>query len=142
MGWYTHLSVIMPCDDNDIVAKIAKESLPLLDKEFGSREADWYLEELSKRSGSNPGPKGGLSLWGMVSNHADGEAFCKTLIPFWDKVISEEGGPLYFESVNVFYEEEQSEATIVFEIRRKGREMDGEIEIINHGCMPFQFHQM
>ena len=79
MGHYVHLSVVFACDENDGVAEIAKRYLDTIGE---NREAQWFLEDLSNRTGRNPGPKGGLSTWGIVGNYTDKDEFIETLRPF------------------------------------------------------------
>jgi len=88
----------------------------------GIREAVWFLADLSKRTGSNPGPKGGLSLWGMVGNYTDAEAFVNVLRPFWADLLAVEGAePFDYERIVVFEEREQSERASAYEIRLAGK---------------------
>lgn len=118
MGWYVHLHVCFACDTNEGVAGLAKKHLPSVsDDSDGERAARWFLEALSTRTGNNPGPKGGLSLWGIVGNYTKAETFCEALRPFWmDLLNGVDGGPLDFERVLVFEEQEQSDAANAYEI--------------------------
>lgn len=131
MGHYVHLHVCFPCDSNDGVAELAKRHL-LLDV-ITNPEALQFLNELSKRRGANPGPKGGLSIWGIVGNWTDEEAFLEQLQPFWLELLSSEidGGPCSFEHVLVFVEHEQSEQATAFEIF-----LDDGLAVKKHPC-PF-----
>ena len=126
MGWDVHLHVCFPCDKNDGVAEIAKRHIETLRKiepkseDYFTRNVGFalhFLEDLAARSGPNPGGKGGLSLWGIVGNHVDAEAFVETLVPFWFDILLPtcEDGP-YLEHVVVFFEEEQSQRAQCFEI--------------------------
>ena len=112
MGFYVHIHVCFACDRNDAVATLAKEHAAKLPSDAdGEREAHWFLEDLAGRTGNNRGPKGGLSLWGIVGNYTMPEVFVETLKPFWrDLLAGVDGGPCDFEHVLVFYEREQSEA--------------------------------
>ena len=136
MGHYVHLHVCFSCDKNDLVAALASEHLA--DQDL-TREARWYLEALAGRSGNNDGPKGGLSLWGIVGKGTDGKGFCEALRPFWGDLLSGEvdGGPCDFERCLVFEEHEQTERAIAHEIRWE----DGEISIRRFGDLPFSWGQ-
>lgn len=70
-----------------------------------------------QRTGPNPGPKGGLSLWGMIGANTDVGAFCEGLKPFWAALLAGvEGGPHGFERIVVLAEVEQSEAATAYQI--------------------------
>jgi hypothetical protein len=140
MGWYVHLHVAFPCDKNDGVAALARE---MLNREYEAVEAKWFLDALSGRTGENPGPKGGLSLWGIVGNYSNGELFCSSLMPFWDRLLSEvPGGPLDFESVVVLEEQEQSEAATAYQIGwDEPNSADRRIVIKKCERLPFSWHQ-
>jgi hypothetical protein len=147
MAWYVHIHVCFACDYNDGVAALAKEHLAGTD--YQCREAKWFLESLSQRTGTNAGTKGGLSLWGICGNYTNGEEFVEELKPFWEDLLKSdtEGGPLYFEHILVFVEPEQSEQTIAYEIfldedlsyfpPTRG----GDLVVKVHEC-PFCFYQM
>lgn len=144
MAWDVHIHVCFPCDRNEAVAELAKKHLPsIASEDDGPREARWFLESLSTRAGNNPGPKGGLSLWGMVGNHTRAEAFCECLKPFWTDLLSEvDGGPLDFEHVIVFEEQEQSEAANAYEIMWDDpHEDDRKLVIKKHDRLPFGWQQ-
>lgn len=113
MGFYVHLSIIMPCDNNEPVAEIAKKYVDTIEH---CNEAEWYLEELSTRKGYNPGPKGGLSMWGIVGNYTSVDEFIDALEPFFLELFKTEAGPSDFEHIIVFYEREQSEQAKAYEI--------------------------
>jgi len=79
-----------------------------------------YLRALAKRTGLNPGPKGGLSLWGMVVN-GDNSAddFVEELRSFWVDLLSmdgDNGGPSSFEHVLIFYQGEDADAANAYEV--------------------------
>jgi hypothetical protein len=143
MGSYVHIHVCFACDNNDAVAELAKKHL-LMDefKVYENREASWFLKSLSERSGNNPGPKGGLSLWGIIGNYTSGKRFCDVLIPFWTELLSGvKGGPHDFERICVFEEQEDAEAVTVYEISRE-RDGDPTIQIKKHERLPFAFGQV
>lgn len=137
MGWYVHISVIFACDENKGVADLAKKHLENLGEEC--HEAHWFLNNLSKRTGTNDGPKGGLSLWGTVGNHTNAEKFVEALRPFWTELLSSktDGGPFDFEHILVFYEPEQSESANAYEIS-----FNKELIIKHHPNLPFCWGQM
>ena len=147
MGFYVHIHVCFACDNNEPVAELAKRHLPALHKldiGDGERAAIWFLDDLARRTGSNPGPKGGLSLWGVVGNYTRGDTFVDCLRPFWGELLRNEvGGICDGEHVLVFVEPEQSEATQAFEISLSGdyRDPDRNIEIKHHENLPFSFMQ-
>lgn len=118
MGLYVHLSVIFACDRNEGVAALAAKHLPLLAFEPGeNRETEWFLRDLAGRTGNNPGPKGGLSMWGTVGNYTRPEEFVEKLRPPWKELLSGiDGGPCSFEHILVFGEREQTERTTAYEI--------------------------
>jgi len=136
MGHYVHIHVCFACDTNEGVAAIARRHLASVPE--GCREERWFLADLSERTGSNQGPKGGLSLWGLVGNYTNEDKFVEVLKPFWLEVLSGnvEGGPCSHERILVFSEHEQSERTQAHEIYAA----EGELVIKKHGC-PFQFAQ-
>lgn len=138
MGFYVHLSVVFACDRNEGVAALATKHLPSVAE---TREPRWFLEELSKRTGGNPGPKGGLSLWGIVGNYTDAEEFIEVLRPFFTELLSGQidGGPCEFEHAIVFTEREQSERATAFEISRD--EDTGHLQVKEHE-LPFAWMQM
>lgn len=150
MAWDVHIHVCFPCNNNDGVAKLAAKHLEQIKEQHGSADwwdkaevSSWFLADLAKRSGPNPGRKGGLSLWGMVGNYTDVEGFCETLKPFWSDLLSEiNGGPLDFERVIVFEEEEQSEAATAYEIMWDDYESETRQIIIKaHKRLPFSWGQ-
>ena len=144
MGWYVHLHVCFACDTNEGVAAAAKKHLPsIVDDGDGERAARWFLEALAERTGNNPGPKGGLSLWGIVGNYTQADRFCECLRPFWEELLSGvDGGPCDHERVLVFEEPEQSEAANAYEIgwddpHSKSRQL----KITHHSRLPFSWRQ-
>jgi hypothetical protein len=162
MGYYVHLSVVFACDKNEGVAALAAKHLAALPdedanfKENGTakyledlREARWFLEDLSVRSGGNRGPKGGLSLWGIVGNYTTGVGFVDTLKPFWSELLNEvPGGPLRHERIIVFVEPEQTDAAQAFEIGLEdlsesdsGQYEYGPLVVTHHEGLPFSWGQ-
>lgn len=139
MAWDVHIHVCFPCSENEGVAALAKKHLdPLTDESDGHQAAIWFLKDLSGRTGHNPGPKGGLSLWGMVGNYTNVSTFCDVLRPFWMELLSGvEGGPLDFEHILVFEEQEQSGAATAHEIFLE----DGALVIRKHERLPFSWAQ-
>jgi len=124
---YVHLHVCFACDNNENVAALARHHLTQLpDDDLANIQEDrgsWYFEaqqfliNLAGRTGPNPGPKGGLSLWGMVGMNSNVDAFCEGLRPFWTDLLSEvEGGPCDFHRVIVFEEREQTQAANAYQI--------------------------
>lgn len=166
MGHYVHLSVIFACDQNDAVADLAKRHLtrcaeshapkPGCDICSDGYEARAFLTALSERSGGNPGPKGGLSLWGMIGNYTNGESFVEALRPFWYDLLMGDrehgdawGGPLDHEHILVFVEHEQSEQAEAFEIFLEEtdtvqfpRRYTSNLIVRHHENLPFAWHQM
>lgn len=158
MGHYVHIHLAFSCDRNEGVAALAKKHLPLLTTDSASDdyciEAIWFLESLSERTGYNPGPKGGLSLWGITGNYTRGDEFVRVLLPFWKELLVSEvdGGPFNFERIVVFEEHEQSvdvgAGARAFEIRLvddsdklpAGHHAEPRIEVRTFEC-PFAWHQ-
>lgn len=144
MSHYVHIHVVIPCDDNDDLAAVAKKFLPTInakDEDCG-REAAWFLEDLSTRTGKNPGRNGGLSLWGMIGNYTLVDEFCRLLLPFWTALLSEDtkGGPTEFDHIVVFEEQEQTEAANAYVIRWDDWESEvRQVEIVKHERLPFSF---
>jgi hypothetical protein len=118
MGWYVHLHVAFNCNTNDDVASVAEKYARQLEGTSAPREALWFLKDLAVRAGDNPGPKGGLSLWGVVGNHTNAHAFVHCLSDFWLELLSGsvDGGPCDHHHVIVFYEEEQSRQAHCYEV--------------------------
>ncbi len=137
MGWNVHIHVCFECTDNDLIAPIAKRHLDLMGEDT-SREARWYLQDLSERTGQNPGPKGGLSLWGMVGNNTPVDEFCRELVPFWRDLLRDRGID-HVPRVVVLSEAEQSQAATAHQIYFD-EETDG-LVIEKFGGLPFSFDQ-
>lgn len=121
MGSYCHLHVCFHCDDNFGVSTIASECLKdLMAKgEEACPESIMFLEDLAGRSGSNPGSKGGLSLWGIIGNYTNLWKFAEDdLAPFWRRLLSGKipGGPGIDERVIIFCEKEQAERSVAIEV--------------------------
>jgi hypothetical protein len=118
MGFYVHIHVSFACDHNEPVAALAKKHLAVIaDEDDARRAARWFLSDLSERTGENRGPKGGVSLWGMIGNYTPVDQFCEVLRPFWRELLeTPDCGPLDFEHIVVFQEREQSERAQAFEI--------------------------
>lgn len=138
MGLYVHLHVCFACDENEGVAQLAKKHLEHLADKSGP-EARWFLESLAARTGYNKGPKGGLSLWGVVGNYTRPKEFAEELTAFWLELLSGriDGGPHDFERVIVMSETEQREAADAIEIWQE----DGQLKIVEHEQLPFSWHQ-
>lgn len=157
MAHDVHLHVAFNCNSNDGVAELARQHLPAVKAATGAEstvyqpelgpEAAWFLEDLSRRTGENPGPKGGLSLWGIVSNHTQAQVFAEVLRPFWDDLLRRgvDGGPSAHHHILVFYEEEQSEQANALEIYLHGDvwfDRDNcSLVITNHQGLPFAWMQ-
>lgn len=155
MGWNVHIHVSFHCSRNEGVAVLARRHLELLGNENEKRQAVWFLTDLANRQGENPGPKGGLSLWGMVVNGKEApHNFVRDLEPFWRDLLSGDidGGPCDHNRVIVLYEEEQSEAANAYEIGWEdewppqwGEErpsIDDRVFCIkHHGPLPFAWRQ-
>ena len=144
MGWYVHLQVSFACDENDGVAQLAREHLKHMDQD-SSLYSRAFLADLSHRSGTNPGPKGGLSLWGIVANGSGiaGE-FVEQLRPFWTDLLGEiiEGGPFGFEHIVVLYEEEQSQAANAYEVYWDDPDSPArKLVVRHHQNLPFAWMQ-
>ena len=139
MGYYVHIHVCFACDDNDPVAALALKHLPTIPA--NAREARWFLESLSKRSGENLGPKGGLSLWGIVGNYTNGAEFCDVLRPFWLELIGGEvGGICNFENVVVICEAEDSGAATAYQVSFD--EDNGAVAVKTSERLPFLWNQV
>lgn len=140
MGHYVHIHVCFACDRNEGVAALAKKCLAPMSDENSIREVRWFLSDLANRTGFNHGPKGGLSMWGIVGNYTDGPRFVEQLRPFWTELLAEvEDGPFAFEHVLVFVEHEQSEQATAYEISYN--EDMNELTVKEHAC-PFAWMQM
>jgi hypothetical protein len=150
MGWYVHIHVCFSANGNEAVAELARKHRPLIqDEDDGHRAVMWFLDDLSKRTGSNPGPKGGLSLWGMIGNYTKVDTFCEVLRPFWEDLLSgndmrgdDWDGPCSHDHIIVFEEQEQSEAATAYEIGWDDN--DGEnrkLFIKKHERLPFTWMQ-
>lgn len=116
MAHCVHIHVCFKCTNNEPIAALAQKHLSsMLSKD--DREPKWFLEDLSKRTGTNPGPKGGLSLWGMVGNYTHVDKFVEVLRPFWEELLREYIGDICdHEHILVFEEQEQREKTTAYEI--------------------------
>lgn len=121
VGYYVHLHVCFACDENEPLARVAKKVLPEIEAS-DCNEAKWFLQDLAKRTGNNPGSKGGLSLWGIVGNYTRAERFIEVLMPFWKALYASDNtdddcGFCGHEHILVFEETEQSEQTTAHEIK-------------------------
>ncbi len=133
MGKYVHIHVCFACNVNDGVAELAKKHRLNIDDEC--QEAGVFLDALSERKGRNPGPKGGLSMWGMIGNKTNEDKFVEVLKPFWeDLLLGVEDGPRQFEHILVFVEHEQAELTIAIEIYLAREENPGALTVKKHEC--------
>ena len=142
MGWYVHLHVCFAAGRNDGVARLAEKHVETLPAD--AHEARWFLTDLSKRTGENPGPKGGLSLWGIVGNHTKAEEFAEILRPFWGELLSGqiEDGPCDHHHVLIFFEEEQSEAANAIEIGWDDETSEArQLVVKTHQKLPFAWRQ-
>jgi len=137
MGYYVHLSVVFACDHNECVATIAKRHLNEIKEPC---EAVWFLKALSERTGKNPGPKGGVSTWGIIGNYTSASNFAESLRQFWIDLLTQpdsHGGPLDFEHIMIFYEEEQSEQAKAIEVFYENGGL-----VLKHHNLPFAWMQM
>lgn len=147
MGWYVHIHVCFACDRNEPVAELAKRHRLALageDGDDGDRAAVWFLEDLARRTGGNHGPKGGLSMWGMVGNYTNGESFCEALKPFFEEMLRHGiGGICQHEHILVFEEQEQSDSAIAYEIMLDGDYASDvrKVVIKTHTGLPFAWMQ-
>lgn len=141
MGWYVHIHVAFSCDENEPVAKIAAKHRPLIeDINDGARAARWFLDDLSGRTGRNPGPKGGLCLWGITGNYTKGDDFVEALRPFFKDLFENgDGNPFQFERIMVFTEQEQSDAAEAWQI---GYDEEARELVVKHfPQLPFSWGQ-
>jgi len=157
-----HLSVVFNCDENEPVALLAKRYMELFKIEpvennwpkyeynqeydkYYSKEVGWFLSDLSKRTGHNWGPKGGLSMWGTVGNFTNPDDFIGCLKEFWfDLLSSQDCGPANFEHVIIFYEQEQSEQAKCYEIYlnpKKRNKYTLEDLVVKQHDLPFCWNQ-
>lgn len=118
MSWNVHLHIAFSAYENDPIAAVAKKHLALVEQNDDIvKEVKWFLKDASKRTGRNPGPKGGLFLWGKICNFLNAEAFIKGLSPFFLEILStKECDPGDWERIVIFYEPEQSEAAHAYEV--------------------------
>lgn len=148
MSYYVHLHVVFNANGNDGIAALAKQHLAEMEKR-ANEEAILFLQDLSQRTGVNPGVKGGLCFWGIVGNYSNAEEFAEVLKPFWlDLLCGDiEGGPRDHHHILVFYEREGSEQAIALEIFTEVRrnESTGKLEdaicIKKHEDLPFAWMQ-
>ncbi|MGA8118002.1 MAG: hypothetical protein WCA46_30570 [Actinocatenispora sp.] len=139
MSFDVHLSVVFHCGRNDGVAALARRHLPRLDDD-APWEAGQFLTALGDRTGENPGPKGGLSLWGLVGNYTDPDDFVSHLEAFWLDLFFVEGGPGAYAHVIVFYEYEQFEFANAVEISLADESADrsaATLVVRTHEELPF-----
>lgn len=139
MAWNVHINVCFKCSENEPVAAIARKHIEGM---VECREARWFLESLAARTGHNPGPKGGLSMWGMVGNHTDGDDFVSELRPFWFELLASDldGGPSNYAHILVFVEPEQVGRATAYEIWLEDFGKPVHLEIAKHDC-PFAWMQ-
>jgi hypothetical protein len=165
MAHDVHLHVCFPCDANEDVAELARKYLELWGIRPTSDDSRWpmrpapnapwadsweagcFLVDLSLRTGPNLGRKGGLCLWGIVGDYTDTEKFMEVLRPFWMDLLNLDGellgGPLSFEHILVFYEEEGSEQAHAYEVMDAADGTGDRVEqlVIKHHDLPFCWQQ-
>lgn len=78
-----------------------------------------------------------------MGNCTSGERFCEVLRPFWGDLLNDiEGGPLDFEHIIVFTEDEQSEAPVALQIGWDDETSpDRKISIERFNGLPFTWMQ-
>lgn len=155
MSYYVHLHVAFNANGNDGIAALAKQHLAEMEKQAKddtdcsiNDDAISFLQDMSKRTGPNPGPKGGLCLWGIVGNYVRPEDFVEVLKPFWLDLLCEDikDGPLNHHHIIVFYEHQWSEQAKALEIYVEAKYNEsGYIEdticIKKHEDLPFTWMQ-
>jgi hypothetical protein len=82
------LTVTFRCDENDPLAEVARDYAPRFGDDHdsmpdGKREARYFLDDISGRTGPNPGRNGGLCVWGTIGNFTPPEVFVEALMPFF-----------------------------------------------------------
>lgn len=138
MGLYVHLHLCFSCNNNDAIAALAKKHLDERGYngfEPGERDARIFLKDASRRSGNNPGPKGGLFLWGITGNYSEADKFIEQLMPFWEEMFENEIEIFSFENIVVFEEVEQRGYATAYEIS-----WDDKVIVRKHKC-PFMWGQ-
>lgn len=145
MGWYVHIHVCFSASENEPIAALASRHLPAIEAmemDHGVRYAIWFLQDVAKRTGTNPGPKGGLVLWGMVGNYTLVDKFCEYLKPFWFELLSKGISCCQHDHIMVFEEQEQSEAANAYEIfLADERDPIAGLVIRKHERLPFTWMQ-
>lgn len=145
MGWYVHIHVCFPCNDESAVVALAASHLREWvlpgDADDGVRAAEWFLKALADGKGFNPGPKGTLCLWGMVGNYTNVESFCDVLRPFWSAMLLNNAAMCPHERIIVFEEQEQSEAANAYEIKLDDKKSGTAVLINVHRRLPFAWMQ-
>lgn len=138
MSHYVHLHVAFACNENERTARLAAHHLDLLPQV--PPEPRWFLASLAGRTGTNPGPKGGLSLWGMVGQNTSGEDFAAILRPFFLSLLRDsQDSPHDHEHILVFFEPEQSEQAQALEILLD--DAGTGIVVRHHAKLPFAWMQ-
>jgi hypothetical protein len=138
MGYYVKLSVVFECHDHEALHPIVNACLTEV-RTSGCKEAEWYLTQLLERKGLAPGPKGGMSTWGMVGNYTSGEHFVQALAPFWFLVLAaQEGGMGQYTKIMVFVQGEDESKATAYEIFREDPEDDHSMTVKKHAC-PFSW---
>ena len=143
MGWYTHVSTCFSLDYAGCVPRRAQEFIDKENKkEFPQTEIIHMFEEMKCGKGFFIGCKGSLFNWGYVGNYTEAEPFVETLKEFLEGIrgLFTEGF-LEFDHAIVFYEAEQSEQAIAYEIMPEDDDSDKPLIIKKHKC-PFCWMQM
>lgn len=86
-----YLSVTFRADENEPLAEIARDYAPRFGDDYqsmtdGNREARYFLDDLTKRTGTNPGSSGGICAWGSIGEYTPPEIFVDALRPFFLRV--------------------------------------------------------
>lgn len=89
------------------VRALAERVLAGMDRDRTSREAVRFLEFVAAGKGIECGAKGHLLTWGYVSNYGNAERTNNDLYPFWKDLWLLDDGPLNFETVLVFCQDEE-----------------------------------
>lgn len=146
MSFSVYFSIQFRCDDNDPLAKIAKDYYNLYEE---NKEDSYdcmlerrFLKSLSERIGTNIGRNGGLCFYGEIGNYLVAENFVDELKEFWLDLYKQEIIPGYHRII-IFKQTEADLSPKVIQVyldrAKQLREKKYELIINSFDDLPFEF---
>jgi hypothetical protein len=152
MSYAVKICVLFRCDNNDALAKIAKNHLnsyglvvpPGNEWPNDSNQPelvaaglsiydfdDWhslcFLTDMARRTGYNPGRNGGMCCWGAITNAGIPEVFAEELKDFWFDIMKDEDVHC-LDRIIILYEREQEYSAGAIEVCCKNLKGKGRLK--------------